>query len=128
MMGGMIVGKGGETSKGVVMMGTGTVELNKVEVESFLTGVSVSDGTVKINGGSTIKAAGDDGVGIKITEKGKAEVIGATIEAKGDRAVGIKATGTGLKHRVLGTGASATMMGGKIQGSVSVSGGGGGGR
>ncbi|OPB30018.1 outer membrane autotransporter barrel domain-containing protein [Bartonella sp. WD12.1] len=106
-----IVGKGdgsGDKGTGVVMMGTGTVELNKVEVESFLTGVSVSDGTVKINGESTITAEGDNGVGVRITETGKAEVIGATIEAKGQKAVGIKVEGQGK--------ANVTVMGGKIVG------------
>ncbi|OPB29065.1 hypothetical protein BWD121_000700 [Bartonella sp. WD12.1] len=105
---------GNEKGQGVVMMGEGEVTLMGTTVESFLTGVSVSDGTVKINGESTIKAEGDDGVGIKITEKGKAEVIGATIEAKGDRAVGIKVEGQGK--------ANVNMMGGKIQGHGNESG------
>ncbi|OPB29077.1 hypothetical protein BWD121_000820 [Bartonella sp. WD12.1] len=110
MMGGMIVGKGGETSKGVVMMGTGTVELNKVEVESFLTGVEIksgTSGTVTLTGGSMIKAAGDGGVGIKV-EGGTLKINGeSTIEAKGTHGVGIK---------IMEGNGSVTMVGGKIQG------------
>ncbi|OPB29071.1 hypothetical protein [Bartonella sp. WD12.1] len=96
---------GNEKGQGVVMMGEGEVTLMGTTVESFLTGVSVSDGTVKINGESMIKAAGD-GVGIKVEGTGKAEVIGATIEAKGDRAVGIKVEGQGK--------ANVTVMGGRL--------------
>ncbi|OPB29089.1 hypothetical protein BWD121_000940 [Bartonella sp. WD12.1] len=107
-----IVGKGGETSKGVVMIGEGTVELNKVTVESFSTGVEIksgTSGTVTLTGGSKIVTTVENGVGIKIEGgSGKLEIFGeSTIEAKGQKAVGIKITeGNG----------SVTMMGGKIVG------------
>ncbi|OPB30086.1 hypothetical protein [Bartonella sp. WD12.1] len=96
---------------GVDMAGEGTVELTKVTVSGFETGVKVSKGKVtisgesaitakgqnavgvevkgtgvlKINGESTITAEGTHGVGVRITETGKAEVIGATIKGNGGR-------------------------------------------
>ncbi|OPB29068.1 hypothetical protein BWD121_000730 [Bartonella sp. WD12.1] len=104
---------GNEKGQGVVMMGEGEVTLMGTTVESFSTGVSVSDGTVKINGESMIKAAGD-GVGIKV-EGGTLKINGeSTIEAKGKDGVGIKVEGTGK--------ANVNMMGGKIQGHGNESG------
>ncbi|OPB29079.1 copper-binding protein (NosD) [Bartonella sp. WD12.1] len=112
-----IVGKGdgsGDKGTGVVMMGDGEVTLMGTTVESFLTGVSVSDGTVKINGESTIKAKGTHGVGIKV-EGGTLKIEGSsTIEAKGTHGVGIRVEEKGS--------ASVTVMGGKIVGNESGSG------
>ncbi|OPB30089.1 hypothetical protein BWD121_011350 [Bartonella sp. WD12.1] len=102
---------GNEKGQGVVMMGTGTVELNKVEVESFLTGVEMksgTSGTVTVTGGTKIVTTVENGVGIKV-EGGTLKINGeSTIEAKGTHGVGIKVEGTGK--------ANVNMMGGKIQG------------
>ncbi|OPB29082.1 hypothetical protein BWD121_000870 [Bartonella sp. WD12.1] len=117
MMGGMIVGKGGETSKGVVMMGEGEVTLMGTTVESFLTGVEIksgTSGTVTLTGGSKIVTTVENGVGVSVAG-GTLKIEGSsTIEAKGTHGVGIKVEGTGK--------ANVNMMGGKIQGHGNESG------
>ncbi|EJF88425.1 right-handed parallel beta-helix repeat-containing protein, partial [Bartonella melophagi] len=110
VMGGEIKGKGG-TGTGVEMSGGtgGMLEVNKVKVEGFATGVKVTSGSLeglKVMGGM-IKGKR---VGVEVSGEGILKVNGeATIE--------VQAGGTGLK--VEGNG-RASVVGGMIQGSGGV--------
>ncbi|WP_146023859.1 hypothetical protein, partial [Bartonella bovis] len=61
--------KGGSGGMGVSMQGTGTMELNKVNVSGFTMGVNAKNGTVKLMGESTITVA-NSGTGIMVSGNG----------------------------------------------------------
>ncbi|MGL2349522.1 right-handed parallel beta-helix repeat-containing protein [Helicobacter pylori] len=94
VMGGEIKGKGGVGSVGVDVSTSETVTLSGgVKVEGFETGMKVTKGTLKVDGGSAINFKGEYGVyvGIDVTS---AELTGTKIVGGGnEKSTGVYAMG-----------------------------------
>ncbi|ENN90793.1 right-handed parallel beta-helix repeat-containing protein [Bartonella bovis] len=81
-----IVGDGKGGSKGVYISG-GAVMLSGVNISKVEKGVSVSKGTLKMKGNSTIIFTGD--YGVKVRSGGNALFYGVSITGSGDKSTGV---------------------------------------